>query len=102
MKGLILIGAMIALFVAVLPLVSQKAYAADTGYIELLVPAESQEVKMGGGEIPFATLVFEKSTGVAGLCPAETQEVEMGGIPWPAKLEKEDAAGRIERLCPAE
>jgi hypothetical protein len=113
MKGLILIGAMIALFVAVPPLVPQKAYAADTGYIELLVPAESQEAELGGGETPFVPMepvVLGNDTGfIERLLPAESQEVETGGgetspMGWVpiAPVEFGHDAGYIERLLPSD
>ncbi len=103
MKGRIVlfIAAMAALVVAV-SFVPVKAYAADVGYIERLVPAETQEAETGGGEMPFTPVMFEKATGLPGLSPGETQEVDLGGIPWPERFEKEDAAGRIERLSPSE
>ena len=102
MKGIkvLLLCAIVALVAVTVPFASQKAYAADYGNIERLVPAESPGVETGGGEI-FATAVgFEKLTGVAGICPAETAAVETGGTLWPARLAPMDAAGRIE-LCPA-
>ena len=80
MKGreVLLIAVMVALVVVALPLVSQKAYAADTGRIELLVPAESAIVETGGGEIPWMPLesfAFGNDTGrVERLLPAESAE----------------------------
>ncbi len=112
MKGreILLIAVMTTLVVIVVPLVSQKAYAADTGYIELLIPAESREVETGGGETPFVPMepaVLGNHTGhIERLVPAETQETETGGgeIPFvpmePVVLGND--AGFIERLLPAE
>ena len=113
MKGLILIGAMIALFVVAVPLVSQKAYAADTGYIELLVPAESQELEMGGGETPFVPMepvVLGNDSGfIERLLPAESEELETGGgetapMDWVpiAPVELGHDASYIERLLPSD
>ncbi len=113
MKGIevLLIGAVVALVVVMVPLVSQKAYAADTVlYIERLVPAESQEVETGGGEIPWVSLspiVRGNDTGrIEQLLPADSAEVEMGGGEIPRVLmtpfERGHDTGRIERLLPAE
>jgi len=114
MKGIevLLIAVMVAFVVVAVPLVSQKAYAADIGRIELLVPAESAIVETGGGEIPWMPLepfAFGNDTGrVERLLPAESQvvEVAVGGgetsFEFLAPLKMGHDAGYIERLLPAE
>jgi hypothetical protein len=114
MKGIevLLIAVMVALVVVAVPLVSQKAYAADYGRIELLVPAESGTVETGGGETPWMPLksfAFGNDTGrIELLLAAESQEVEVtvGGGETPyeklAPVKMGHDAGYIERLLPAE
>ncbi len=115
MKGirgieLLLTGAVAALIAVMVPLVSQTAYAADVGYIERLVPAESQEVEVGGGETPWASIepfVRGNDTGRIGqLLPAESQEVEVGGGETPPvsmePFTRGHDTGKIELLLPAE
>jgi hypothetical protein len=113
MKGIeyLLIGAVVALVAVTLPVVSQTVYAADIGYIEKLVPAESVEVETGGGETAWVLMApFERGndTGyIEKLLPAESfVEAETGAGETVRVLmapsERGHDTGRIELLVPAE
>jgi hypothetical protein len=111
MKGIefLLIGAMVALVAVTVPFVSQTAYAADIGYIERLVPAESQEVETGGGETPWVSLEpFARGNDtsmIEQLLPAESGELETGGGEASPVLmtpfERGNDPAYIERLLPS-
>jgi len=110
-KEVLLIAVMLTLVVVAVPFVSHKAYAADYGRIELLVPAESAIVETGGGEtpwMPLKSLAFGNANSIALLLPAESQAVDVavGGGETPvvsfAPLTMGHDAAYIERLLPAD
>jgi len=119
MKGtkaieILLTGVMAVLVAVALPVLSRTVYAADvSNNIERLVPAESMEVELGGGEAPAwvesQPFILGTDAGyIERLLPAESQisEPAMGGgeTTWmeykPFKFGHD--AGHIERLLPAE
>jgi hypothetical protein len=113
MKGieLLLIGVMVALVAVTLPVVSQTVYAADIGYIEKLVPAESAEIVTGGGETAWVLMEpLERGHDTAyieKLLPAESfVEAKIGAGETARVLlapsERGHDTGRIELLLPAE
>ena len=110
MKGItvLFIGIVVALVAATVSFVPQKIYADDIGYIERLVPAESQPVETGGGETAGAMLVpFPRGNDrIEELLPAESQETETGGgegakmFVSPSEVRTHDTS-RIHLLLPA-
>jgi hypothetical protein len=103
--------ALAAAFVVVtVPAVSYAVYGSGVTHIEQVIPAESQELEPGGGEMPhmmFEPSVFTNNAGqIEQLLPAESLELEPGGgetpimVIDPSKFTHD--AGRIEQLLPAE
>lgn len=74
---------MVALVAVIVPIVAEKAYAAESGHIAYLVPAESALVEAGGGEILWVlmapTAFTTDAAHIAYLLPAESGEAEAGG-----------------------
>ena len=108
----LLIGVAVVLAAAALPGLSEAAYAANVGHIELVSPAESIEAEAGGSNslwVAFEPVVLGTDAGhIERLLAAESavsEEIMGGGETTRMELKPSvfgHDAGYIERLLPAE